>query len=235
MRIALIDDDSTQISLLSEMILTELSSIGCPDYKIDAYPSGESFLGRERTEIYDVIILDIFMNGLSGIELARKIRQSDDTVHLIFCSASNEFASESYEVNADYYLRKPLTQENVSAMFRRLNLKRMELSQTMILPNGYSVRLRQILYTNYFNHVVTFYFKTEDSYSLRISQAELEDLLLPYGYFFSPIKGMIINLHEVVKLTKDSFPMSNGKMIHITRRKYKEARETYNRFCLKKL
>lgn len=235
MRIASIDDDSTQISLLSEMILTELSSIGCPDYKIDAYPSGESFLGRERTEIYDVIILDIFMNGLSGIELARKIRQSDDTVHLIFCSASNEFASESYEVNADYYLRKPLTQENVSAMFRRLNLKRMELSQTMILPNGYSVRLRQILYTNYFNHVVTFYFKTEDSYSLRISQAELEDLLLPYGYFFSPIKGMIINLHEVVKLTKDSFLMSNGKMIHITRRKYKEARETYNRFCLKKL
>ena len=235
MRIALIDDDSTQISLLSEMILTELSSIGCPDYKIDAYPSGESFLGRERTEIYDVIILDIFMNGLSGIELARKIRQSDDTVHLIFCSASNEFASESYEGNADYYLRKPLTQENVSAMFRRLNLKRMELSQTMILPNGYSVRLRQILYTNYFNHVVTFYFKTEDSYSLRISQAELEDLLLPYGYFFSPIKGMIINLHEVVKLTKDSFLMSNGKMIHITRRKYKEARETYNRFCLKKL
>ena len=105
----------------------------------------------------------------------------------------------------------------------------------MILPNGYSVRLRQILYTNYFNHVVTFYFKTEDSYSLRISQAELEDLLLPYGYFFSPIKGMIINLHEVVKLTKDSFLMSNGKMIHITRRKYKEARETYNRFCLKKL
>ena len=138
-------------------------------------------------------------------------------------------------MNADYYLRKPLTQENVSAMFRRLNLKRMELSQTMILPNGYSVRLRQILYTNYFNHVVTFYFKTEDSYSLRISQAELEDLLLPYGYFFSPIKGMIINLHEVVKLTKDSFLMSNGKMIHITRRKYKEARETYNRFCLKKL
>lgn len=235
MRIALIDDDSTQISLLSEMILTELSSIGCPDYKIDASPSGESFLGREQAEIYDVIILDIFMDGLTGIALARKIRQSDDTVHLIFCSASNEFASESYEVNADYYLRKPLTQENVSAMFRRLNLKRMELSQTMVLPNGYSVRLRQILYTNYFNHVVTFYFKTEDSYSLRISQAELEDLLLPYGYFFSPIKGMIINLHEVVKLTKDSFLMSNGKMIHITRRKYKEARETYNRFCLKKL
>ena len=235
MRIALIDDDSTQISLLSEMILTELSSIGCPEYKIDAYPSGESFLGREQAEIYDVIILDIFMDGLTGIALARKIRQSDDPVHLIFCSASNEFASESYEVNADYYLRKPLTQENVSAMFRRLNLKRMELSQTMVLPNGYSVRLRQILYTNYFNHVVTFYFKTEDSYSLRISQAELEDLLLPYGYFFSPIKGMIINLHEVVKLTKDSFLMSNGKMIHITRRKYKEARETYNRFCLKKL
>ena len=76
MRIALIDDDSTQISLLSEMILTELSSIGCPDYKIDAYPSGESFLGREQAEIYDVIILDIFMDGLTGIALARKIRQT---------------------------------------------------------------------------------------------------------------------------------------------------------------
>ena len=63
----------------------------------------------------------------------------------------------------------------------------------------------------------------------------LEALLLPFGYFFSPVKGMIINFHEVVKMTEEDFILSSGNVIHITRRKYKEARDAYTRFRFDKI
>ena len=110
MRIALIDDDRAQIEALSRLVLAEVSNSGYPASKIEAFDSGEAFLAKWQPGAYDIMILDIFMDGLSGVDVARKIREADDTVRLVFCTTSNEFASESYEVNAQYYLHKPVTQ-----------------------------------------------------------------------------------------------------------------------------
>jgi len=235
MRIALIDDDSTQISALSEIVSTELSNIGYPYCKTDVFHSGEAFLSQWRAGMYDIIILDIFMDKLSGIETARRVREADDTVRLVFCSTSNEFASESYEVNAQYYLHKPVTQQKIAVMLQRLNPEILEQSKIVALPDGYRIIPRHLLYTDYYNHVVTLYIKKETPYRLRISQSKLESFLLPYGYFFSPIKGIILNFHEVVKMDGETFIMSDGKSIHITRRKYKEAKEAYTQFHFEKM
>lgn len=235
MKIALVDDDSDQIAGLAEMLLKELAAAGCPDCRIDPFDSGEAFLAEWQTGLYDMIILDIFMNQLTGVETARRIRALDEEVSLVFCSTSNEFASESYELNAQYYLHKPVTRTDLSAMFQRLNPKRLDLVKSVVLPDGHPVMLRQILYTDYSNHVVTLYKKDEAPYQLRASQSQMEALLLPYGYFFSPIKGMIINFYETVKLTEDTFVMSCGKTIPVTRRKYKEAKEAYNHFRFEKM
>lgn len=235
MRIALVDDDSVQIAELAEMLVQALAAFGCPDCRIDSFDSGESFLAEWQTGLYDMIILDIFMDRLTGVETARQIRALDQKVNLVFCTTSNDFASESYELNAQYYLRKPVTQAGLSAMLQRLNPRKLDLVKSVILPDGHPVLLRRILYTDYSNHVVTLYIKGEAPYQLRASQSQMETLLLPYDYFFSPIKGMIINFYETVKLTKDVFVMSCGKTIPVTRRKSKEAAEAYNRFQFEKM
>ena len=235
MRIALVDDDRAQIETLSKMVTAELSKSGYPVSKLDAFESGEAFLAKWQAGAYDIIILDIFMDKLTGVETARKIRESDHMVRLVFCTISNEFASESYEVAAQYYLHKPVGQEGISAMFRRLNLDALEKTKAVTLPDGHPVLIRRILYTDYCNHVVTLFIKDEEPYRVRISQTALEALLLPFGYFFSPVKGMIINCHEVVKMTEEDFILSSGNVIHITRRKYKEARDAYTRFRFDKI
>ena len=114
MRIALVDDDRAQIETLSKMVTAELSKSGYPVSKLDAFESGEAFLAKWQAGAYDIIILDIFMDKLTGVETARKIRESDHMVRLVFCTISNEFASESYEVAAQYYLHKPVGQEGIS-------------------------------------------------------------------------------------------------------------------------
>ncbi len=80
-----------------------------------------------------------------------KIRERDSNVKIVFSTTSNEFASESYEVNACYYLRKkPFGRDKVKVMLDRLNLTEIEKMRTVKLPDGTSAILRNIIYVDFF-------------------------------------------------------------------------------------
>jgi two-component SAPR family response regulator len=108
MRIALVDDEIAQLQQLRDLISEELNElVHNTPHKIDGFRSGQSFLDHWTAGSYDVIILDIFMGSMIGVDVAKRIRDTDPEVKLVFCSRSNEFAAESYQVNAQYYLVKP--------------------------------------------------------------------------------------------------------------------------------
>ena len=110
MRIALVDDEIIQIQNLRNLLGAELQRI-LPHvpHEIDSFSSGLSFLDHWEAGRYDIVVLDIFMGGITGVDVAKQIRLTDPNVKLVFCSHSNEFAAESYQVNAQYYLVKPAT------------------------------------------------------------------------------------------------------------------------------
>lgn len=237
MRVALVDDDQLHLSALYDLVDNELSSIGDSAHKITAYPSGEEFLSQWECGLYDLIILDIYMGKLTGIELAYKIRETDPQVLLAFCTTSNEFASESFEVGAKHYLRKPITADGIHRMFGRLNLEEVEKNRITTLPDGHTVKLRNILYTDYSNHTVTIHIKYEKPHRFRISHTEVENHLMPHGYFYAPCKGIIVNLYEVKTYdeTDGSFVLKTGEVIPVVRRKQKDAKETYTKFLFQKM
>ena len=232
MRIAIVDDDSFQLTFLYNLINMELSSISHKEHQIDTFDSGVRFLKEWTPNTYDLVVLDILMDHLTGIEVAHKIRETDSHVRLAFCTSSNEFASESYEVNAQHYLLKPITKDSISKLFQRLKLDDMEQERILRLPDGHPVILRNIIYTEYSNHVVTFYVRNETPYRIRITQAETEGLLLPHGFFVSPYKGITVNMHAIIDFTEDMLTMCDGTKLMITRRKLKEVRDTYKHFRL---
>lgn len=236
MKIALVDDELTQLMNLKKLLSNQLLQLS-PEasHLIDTYRSGQSFLDHWSAGQYDVIILDIFMGGITGVEVAKKIRLTDRDVKLVFCSHSNEFATESYEVNAQYYLLKPATQGSITNMLRRLNLELIQLQEFVTLPDGHDVILRDIVFTEYYNHVVTLYMKNKESYRIRTNHAIVEDLLTPCGFIHSPSKGILVNFHEVTAVSDDSFTMSEGTVLPISRRKNKEIQTAYIKFRFQKM
>ena len=237
MRVALVDDDQTHLTALYDLVDNELSSIGDSAHKITSFHNGEEFLAKWECGLYDLIILDIYMGAMTGIELAYKIRETDPQVLLAFCTTSNEFASESFEVGARHYLRKPITADGIHRMFGRLNLEEVEKNRITTLPDGYTVKLRNILYTDYSNHAVTVHIKREKPHRFRTSHTEVENHLMPHGYFYAPCKGIIVNFYEVKSYNEEdgSFLMSNGEVIPVVRRKQKDAKETYTNFIFQKM
>jgi DNA-binding LytR/AlgR family response regulator len=226
LRIAIVDDDAQMRTRLRDCLNDLLgNSAG-----IAVFPSGEDFLAGWEAGRFDVILLDIFMESLTGMDVARKIRETDGQVKLVFCTTSNEFASESYEVNACYYLRKPFGRERLKAMLDRLDLAEMEKLRTVRLPDGTSVALRDVIYADAAAHRVTLHCKRGGDVTVRASFSEIEALLCAYPYFFCPSKGLLINFYEVTAQNMDTFTMSDGTRVPISRRKAKEVSEAYSSF-----
>ena len=236
MKIALVDDEIIQLQHLNELLSAELNAkLPNSPHWVDTYRSGQSFLDHWQSGKYDVIVLDIFMGGITGVDVAKIIRLTDPDVKLVFCSRSNEFAAESYQVNAQYYLVKPATPGSVANMLQRLNLELIQLGQSVTLPDGHNLILRQLLYTEYYNHVVTLHLKNGEDYRLRTNHTTVEELLTPCGYIHSPTKGILVNFHEVTQCTEDSFTLSDNTVLPISRRKSKEIQAAFTRFNFHKM
>ncbi len=235
MRIALVDDDVQQLDALRLMLSSVLDSLGVELTGMDAFSSAEGFCTAWQPGSYDIILLDIFMGEENGVDLARRIRTQDMDVALAFCTSSNEFASESYEVGAGYYLQKPISPENLTAMVRRLDLARIQRNRLLRLPDGFRCLLRNILYTEYSNHSVTFHIWDGEPHSVYMSHGEAETLLTHYKHFCCINKGSIVNLAMVKKITATEFLMRDGQVLPISRRRYKEVQEAYNRYHFEKL
>ncbi|MBO5287659.1 MAG: DNA-binding response regulator [Clostridia bacterium] len=230
MKVALVDDDKELLSALTELVKGELIRIEDYTNKIFPFNSGEEFLSSWQRGKYDIIILDIYMGDTLGIDVARKIRETDKDVRIVFCTSSNEFASESYEVGAHYYLLKPFNEKGVRTMLERLGLDSYEFAKHVVLSNGQSIILRNVIYTEYYGHIVTLHSKKGDKICARVTHSEVEGLLCENPYFCSPTKGVVVNFYEVKSQNGNNFVMSNGDIVPISRRRAKDVLDAYTKF-----
>ena len=80
---------------------------------MDLYASAEEFLFKAEGASYDLLLLDIAMKEMNGMELARKVRERDPEAVLVFVTSDPGFALEGYEVDAYRYLMKPVREDKL--------------------------------------------------------------------------------------------------------------------------
>lgn len=115
MRIAIIDDLLTDLEYLRSNVCRWADEHAVPLIPGPAlFENGETFLEQFQKDRYDIIFLDIFMEGMNGMDTARRIRECDDACRLVFTTTSAEYAVDSYEVDSSYYLVKPYSYEKLS-------------------------------------------------------------------------------------------------------------------------
>ncbi len=234
-KIAIVDDLSTEAQQLQDMLKNELSANHIHIRALDLYSSAEALLAVWQPEQYDLILLDIFMGGITGVEAAHMLRERDERVRLVFCTTSNEFASESYSVGASYYLHKPYSREDIQRMVMRVRPADYELTRAVTLPDGHKLLPRSLLYSEYANHVITLYCKYGRTIQTRLSQGALETLLSEDPEIISCSKGLLVNLHEVAALEEDTLLLSDGTRLPVSRRRAKEVQQLYHNFLFRKL
>ena len=218
MKIAIIEYSGQELSLLERCLQSYLSSRQV--YRvIDTYTSGESFLENCPSKSYDLVFLDILMEGISGIEVARKIRETDSECLLIFISSSKEYALQGFEVRAFDYLLKPLSEERFqktmdlcqNELAKHIRYIEVKESRTLV-----KIPLNEIIYTDYYNH----YIQIHTAARLIRSYQQFDvfsPLLLCYPQFLCCYRNCIVNMDHVDSVDKHDFVMENGERVPITR------------------
>ena len=111
MRIAIVDDLKTERMLLKERLSQQLALRGV-EAEILGFESGEAFLAAEKERRFSAAFLDIYMEGLSGMDAAKELRKTDTDCLLIFTTTSTDHALEGFQVRALHYLVKPFPRKS---------------------------------------------------------------------------------------------------------------------------
>lgn len=119
MKIVICDDVLQEVAAAKDIIeeICRSRQVQADVHCFTALEECREYLRREHA---DIIVLDIFMGSSLGTDFAKELRERyGNSFSLIFLSSSNEFASESYDVQAAYYLLKPVTQEKCCVRWRK--------------------------------------------------------------------------------------------------------------------
>ena len=112
LNIAICDDEK----IIREQI-KELAEKEMPDVCAGLYETGDALLAAGKQ--FDIVFLDIQMEGTDGIETAKRLRQRDEDTILIFITGIREYVFEAFDVAAFHYLLKPVEEDKFRDVFRR--------------------------------------------------------------------------------------------------------------------
>lgn len=227
MNIAIVDDERIFLKELHNKI----DSLGMSDYKVYEFESGESFLSIFEKGKFDIIILDVEMPGINGLETAEKIRESDKTVILSFLTNYSEFAIQGYEVNAFRYILKTqpdyLYMQQLQSIFdeyKQTHKAYAYSNQNM----SFRYKLIDILYFEIFNRQILLH-TTERNVEYYGNLSDIYEELKEFN-FIKPGKSYVVNLEHIKNIDKNFLIMSNGDKILIGRTYKKDVVTRYLNF-----
>lgn len=126
-RAAICDDSAADCKYIRKLI-SEWAQERNITVNAEEFPSAESFLFRyAENKTFDLLLLDIEMDGMDGVTLAKRIRRENEAVQIIFITGYSDYIAEGYEVAALHYLMKPVNREKLfSVLDRALEKRRQE-------------------------------------------------------------------------------------------------------------
>lgn len=195
-RLAICDDNQADIDYLCGLV-EKWAKETHRAVQIMSFPSAEAFLFEyEEDKTFDLLFLDIEMGKMSGLELAKRIREENRLIQIIFITGYMEYIAEGYDVEALHYLLKPVTQDKLFFVLERADQRLKAREKELCLSvSGAVVRvpLQEIRYLEVCRNYVTVC--AQEDYTVKKPLSELEQEL--DGRFFRTGRSQIVNLHFV--------------------------------------
>ena len=236
MRIAIVDDLAEERALLKERLTRQLRLRGA-DAEILEFANGETFLAAEKERRFTAAFLDIYMEGVSGMEAARELRKTDTDCLLIFTTTSTDHALEGFQVRALHYLVKPFSESDLSGLLDEMlaKLPRPEPVLT-VKVSGSDVRLRyrDIVSAEHFAHVIHIRTTAGKTLATRQSFKVFTEPLKKDPRFFVCGRGVIVNLEHAADFQDAAFCMTDGSRVYVSQELLKAARQAFMEFLLQR-
>ena len=233
MKIAICDDDQKDREVMRRLV-AEYLDLHNYHIRIDEFISGEEFLTADAGQ-YDLLILDIFMGELNGIETAKRLIDSNPNLQIIFCSTSNAYAAESYDVSALRYFIKPISREKLFATLDRFFHVHTSLRTLTYKLNRMdeSVYLSEIRWIEADGHRCVIHSRRGDI----VTRTPFTQICEQLGDadFVKPIRYALVSLEAVAAIPTDVFTLTDGAQVPISRDQRPAMKKAFSDFKMRKL
>ena len=227
-KIAICDDRNEDAKYIASVVSKWAAKENIP-LSLEAFPSAESFLFQyAEQKDYDILLLDIEMQSMNGVALARSIRKENDVVQIVFITGYTDYIAEGYDVAALHYLIKPVSEEKLHEVLNRAVIKIRKNEKALFLSSsGEAVRipLYEIKYLEVQKNYVTIHAKS--NYTVKKTLGALEQEL--DERFYRMARSYIVNLSYIDRISKSDVFLSDGTVLPLPRGHY----EPLNRAFIK--
>ncbi len=211
MRIAICDDEEK----VREILLRKVGA-AFPEDPIDTFSSGEELL--KASEVPDILLLDIKMPGISGMEVAKRLRERTDKTVIIFITGEEQYVFDSFDVQAFHYLVKPFSDQKLEEVLNKAKelitkeKRQPEKKYVMVNSGGSHIRicLSDVIYAEVFNSKVIVHTTDSDiEYYGRLTELEK----LAGEDFFRTHRAYLVHLKFVKKYDATNVYLKKGQAL----------------------
>lgn len=217
-------DDCTEDALSIKKLLES--------HEVSVYSNADSFLAdiENKKMRYDLYLLDIFMEGsMNGIELAERLRKAQEEAVICFISTSDGFYREAYDLYAVQYLIKPVQEESLKKLLRKVQKNFVRDSEKNLIYSWWGKRgaipYGKIRYISSQGHTLSIH--CTDG-KIQESTGKLSELAMKVcgNTFMRCHQSFLVNMYQVDNLSSVGLLVA-GEQIPVSRRYYAEVKKRY--------
>ena len=241
MNIAIVDDLSREITRITEIINAYIAEKHA-SIELKSFSGGEEFLENYRPLQYTLVFMDIYMNGMTGVETVRKMRETDHDTLIVFLTTSMEHTFEAFDVHAyQYILKSPDDATLKASVFRVLDeviAMRSAAEGTFVFSvDGAEQRLpfSKILYAQSSKNYIQIVDDENNLYRTRMTFSEVSGTLGTDSRFLQINRGVIINMDYITDFEKDTCTLKETYGLPINLRDRKKLDQIRKNYVFSKL
>ena len=243
MNIAIVDDEKSELLAARDYLLNYIKKFHAElesDVDIQTFSCAEDFLKIFQPNFFQIIILDIIMEDIDGLQAAQIIRGSDPDVNIVFLTNNDDFILKGYSVFAVGYFIKPISNHaaefanTFEHIFNKITKNNPEITvsaDNIVFPIPYI----NILYIDLdFRHKLCFHLADNKKIAVSNNYADICDILLKDDRFSECYHRIIVNMDFIKAMDKEDFILTNDKRIPISQRKKKDVKAKFMRYLAHK-
>ena len=240
MNIAIVDDEQDQINSLTSL-LKEYAAINRLEITLSPFHSGEELLSGYHPYAYTALFLDIYMEGMSGIEAAKKLLLKDRSAIIVFLTSSDEYMPEAFSLHTYDYIPKPANKERIFRVMddilmrvtegindKMLTIK--DISYDVSIPYGRILSIR----TSKPNYLDIYVISGEE-YHARMTFSEAAKTVSQDNRFLLIMRGCLVNMDHIDRIMGGSCIMNDGSVLPVNLRSERELSETFNNYTIDRI
>ena len=239
LRIAICDDEEQQLERAAALLSAYLRTRPGLNGQVEAFRSGGALLDRaEELGGFDLYVLDILMPELSGIDTGRRLRALGEGGEIVYLTSSNDFAADSYDVRAFFYLLKPAEAGKLYGVLdgavEKLERRRSSAVVVSTAEGRRRVLLERIRYVERVGRCMRYYCTdgTVDSQTIRLSFREMAAPLLADRRFYLCGASFVLNFQHVTGVNGQTALLDSGQSLALPRTAAAEFKKAWGDYWL---